>query len=839
MSEDHSLTADPERKTRAFICYSRADRHFADQLVAALAEQGIEALIDRSAIRPGEPSWQARRDELIVQSDAVVFVISPDAARSEECNREVVVAASLNKRFVAIVWRSVPTSQVPKEINVPNWIFLTEPERFAARVEDLTTALKTDFGWIRKHTEFGEHARRWDLADRPRPSGLMLRPPLLKEAEGWLRSHRVGWLEPTAAIRAFVAESRTVFDQENAAVLASQLNLLTQVAESERFRGNFDAALKLCVHAVRRDPDTLHSDAGVSRAAVTLTSVVSRSRWDLLLGGHEDTVCSAEFGPKGSHIVTASYDKTARIWDATTGKELMVFRGHHSVISSAAFSPDGLHVVTASWDRTGRIWNAATGAVILVLGGHGHAVSSAAFSPDGSRVVTSSWDGTARIWDTATGREIARLVHRNGHVFSANFSFDGSRIITTSHDNAARIWDVATGQQISVLHDTNRSPLFNPYGSRGNCLRSATFSRDGTHVVTASDDKTAHIWNTTSEQEVRILRGHEGPVSSAAFSPDPDGRCIVTASDDKTMRVWNAKTGETMSVLGGHGARLLSVAFSPDGSRIVSASSDKSARIWVSVAGERNIVLSHGGAVISAAFSADGSRIATASDDTCVRIWDAPTGSMIKELWVGYGCRSVAFGIDGGHIIVTHSDASGCAWDLATGRKTESFNGQRDAVSSASFSPDKSRNVTMRADRTARVCEVATGKEIAVIRGHEDEVSSASFSSDGSRIVTASVDCTARIWDAATGKEIIVLRGHLKTVAFATFSPDGSRVVTTSYDETARIWDTSLVTKPTRDLLVEVCTRRLRNFSKLDREQMSLAGYSDDVLEIDVCAGIE
>jgi WD40 repeat protein len=110
-------------------------------------------------------------------------------------------------------------------------------------------------------------------------------------------------------------------------------------------------------------------------------------------------VASAAYSPDGSRIVTASFDRTARIWDAATSKEVAVLRGHDDPVSSAAYSPDGSRIVTASEDTTTRIWDAATGKEIIVLRGHGAAVTAAAFSADGSRIVTASLDRTACIWD--------------------------------------------------------------------------------------------------------------------------------------------------------------------------------------------------------------------------------------------------------------------------------------------------------------------------------------------------------------------------------------------------------------------------------------------------------
>jgi len=154
-----------------------------------------------------------------------------------------------------------------------------------------------------------------------------------------------------------------------------------------------------------------------------------------------------------------------------------------------------------------------------------------------------------------------------------------------------------------------------------------------------------------------------------------------------------------------------------------------------------------------------------------------------------------------------------------------------------SFGPDRARIVTASGDYTARIWDAGTGKEIMVLRGHRGNVNSAAFSPDGARIVTASTDGTARIWDAATGKEII-LREHESFVTSAAFSPDGARIVTASGANTARIWDVRFATMSTKDLVAEVCTRRLRGLTKLSRDEMRLAGYFDNTPELDVCAGI-
>src|SRR5262249_44964425 len=145
--------------------------------------------------------------------------------------------------------------------------------------------------------------------------------------------------------------------------------------------------------------------------------------------------------------VTASLDKTARLWDARTAEQNGTpLIGHEDDVTSAAFSPNGKRIVTTSNDGTARLWDAETGQQLAKLG-HEAAVNSAVFSPDGKRIVTASDDGTARLWDAETEQQLAKLGHEAAvnsaardqspdadsadKVYSAAFSSDGKRIVAS------------------------------------------------------------------------------------------------------------------------------------------------------------------------------------------------------------------------------------------------------------------------------------------------------------------------------------------------------------------------------------------------------------------------
>ena len=187
------------------MSYSRKDIAFADRLDAALKARGFEPLIDRTEIYAFEEWWE-RIEALIARADTMVFVLSPDAVLSDVALREVSFAASLNKRFAPIVCRRVDDKAVPESLAKLNFIFFDDAARFDESADRLAEALNTDISWIRQHTDFGEQARRW--AQAKGPTGLLLRSPVLEQAERWIASRPPGAPAPTDETQTFIRRSR-------------------------------------------------------------------------------------------------------------------------------------------------------------------------------------------------------------------------------------------------------------------------------------------------------------------------------------------------------------------------------------------------------------------------------------------------------------------------------------------------------------------------------------------------------------------------------------------------------------------------------------------------------
>ena len=116
------------------------------------------------------------------------------------------------------------------------------------------------------------------------------------------------------------------------------------------------------------------------------------------LEGHSGKINFVSYSLDGEKIVSASDDKTLRIWDAETGYCLNVLRGHSGGVKTASFSPDGMRIVSTSDDKTIRIWDVSTGQCFFIFNEDGLSFRSAVFSPKG-KIISSLSDGTIRIYE--------------------------------------------------------------------------------------------------------------------------------------------------------------------------------------------------------------------------------------------------------------------------------------------------------------------------------------------------------------------------------------------------------------------------------------------------------
>jgi WD40 repeat protein len=507
-----------------------------------------------------------------------------------------------------------------------------------------------------------------------------------------------------------------------------------------------------------------------------LQEALNHRRESNRLEGHQKSVKSVSFSPDGQTLATGSDDKTIKLWNVATGKEILTLQGHQKSVKSVSFSPDGQTLATGSDDNTIKLWNVATGKEIRTLQGHQESFYSVSFSPDGQTLASSSDDNTIKLWNVATGKEILTLQGHQNFVRSVSFSPDGQTLATGSDDNTIKLWNVATGKEILTLQGHQKS------------VYSVSFSPDGRTLATGSGDNTIKLWNPEAGKEISTLQGHQASVNSVSFSPDD--KTLATSAWDSKIKLWNVAMGKEIRTLQGHQNFVRSVSFSPDGRTLASSSDDKTIKLWNPEAGrEIRTLQGHQASVNSVSFSPDGKTLATGSGDNTIKLWNVATGKEIRTLQ-GYTepVNIVSFSPDGKTLATGSDDSTIKLWNVATGKEILTLQGHQKSVYSVSFSPDGQTLATGSDDSTIKLWNVATGKEILTLQGHQKSVYSVSFSPDGQTLATGSGDSKIKLWNVDTGKEIRTLQGHQESVYSVSFSPDGQTLATGGWDKKIKLW---------------------------------------------------
>jgi TIR domain len=284
---------DHPAKAKVFISYSRRDMAFADRLELALEARGFSASIDRSEIYAFEEWWK-RIQTLITGADTVIFVLSPDSVASEVALEEVAFAASLNKRFAPIVCRRVDDKAVPEALAKLNFIFFDDETRFEESADRLVQALDTDIAWIRQHTDFGEAARHWSLANQP--NGLLLRSPALEEAEQWIAARPDGAPPPTEETLTFIRHSRQAATRRRnvlTASLTAGLMLALALAgvaywQFQTAKQNFGIARETADNMIESTAQGLRNAQGMNIATIDMVLAAIDKSIDKLTESHRD-----------------------------------------------------------------------------------------------------------------------------------------------------------------------------------------------------------------------------------------------------------------------------------------------------------------------------------------------------------------------------------------------------------------------------------------------------------------------------------------------------------------------------------------------------------------------
>jgi RNA polymerase sigma factor (sigma-70 family) len=590
---------------------------------------------------------------------------------------------------------------------------------------------------------------------------------------------------------------------------------------------------------VQGSPDVLktvdrHSDPLPPGALARLGTI----RWR-----HGGTGSFAVFLANGKQLLSSGIDGSARLWDATTGRELRRFkltRNRSLYPLSVAVSGDGRTLVSAENDEPMRVWDITTGKETHPLEKRFPATAALALDRKGKTLAVWSLNGTLDLWDLGSGKQLRQLRGQDVNVegyfpseVTLAFSPDGkelagARVEDQKDETAAsvvHVWDIATSKvRLTIRGEKESNGAFAP-----------TWSPDGKVLAWKSVDGGVRLVDAATGKELRKLRADAG-----RFAFSPDGKTLVTRGDiSRKVVAWDVPTGKEVRSFEpppdapsieawGFAGSVRSIAVDPEGKLLAIAGEGCAVQLLDLKTGKAvNGADGHRAAVSSLVYLPGGKEIASRGNDGLVQIWNAATGKKIGQVDLPRGAVTGVLSAEGQWLATGGYDNVIRVWK-AKGRKERwVFPTSSSGLAMFDFSPDsKTLAMTDASDWTLRLYDLASGETtltLSLRKGKEltpDGLSwagsSPAFLSPDGRFVAAAVpELAVVVWDARTGHEVLrvpATEDIWPNIRTACFSADSHTLAVGRDNGSVHLWE--FATGRERSRLGEVALKQVNDNPK-------------------------
>ena len=254
------------------------------------------------------------------------------------------------------------------------------------------------------------------------------------------------------------------------------------------------------------------------------------------LTAHLAEISSINFNSSKTKIVSASFDKTIKVWNVETKQNLLTLEGHTDFVYAAKFSPDDKYIISVSRDRTAKVWDANSGKLLHTLTGHKFSIFDLYFSKDGKRVTTISRSGGVKEWFVETGA----LLH------SISQDYDYKSFITLSNDGKSLATTNFLSSELNVYNLSDGS-LINRLTGHKQIVNSARFFNQDKYLLSTSEDGSFCVWNVATGELIKKILAHKGGINTATISHNE--KWLITTAKDSSIKKWDLNNYCLLSAL--------------------------------------------------------------------------------------------------------------------------------------------------------------------------------------------------------------------------------------------------------------------------------------------------
>jgi WD40 repeat protein len=483
--------------------------------------------------------------------------------------------------------------------------------------------------------------------------------------------------------------------------------------------------------------------------------------WDTATGGVKWQtqahlyVGALAFSPDGKILATAggsNTDPTIKLWSADTGEALGTLQGHTSWVTALIFRPDGKTLVSASVDRTIRIWDVESRTQIDMLS-PGRGFIRVAFSPDPSELAIASTNlvryGVGDGWPV-----LPRVGTGLRNIMDVTYSDDGSMLATASTDRKIRWWRKDTAE---LLHEVTAAGQSTDPGQE-----SVLFSSNGQTIYAAGGNYAITEWEVETGNFRRQVNAITGGVVDMEFFSNDEKLALV---DQARIKILKADTGDVLMDLIETNAN--SVAVLPGGLQMLTSGADKIVALRDTTTGDiinkTTSFVSSGMRAIT--LSPDAKQFVGVRGGSSFELWDAATLQLIRNFSTTSEVNIAVFLPDGGTVVSGDNVGYVRWWRLSDGAQTNYVRAHPSWIAGLALSPDGKLLATS-GQPTGEKLKIWDSRSGAFVKEFAPPADTGRicFSPDGKMIAasltpgyTSDFYLTGelRVWDLATGEIVM------------------------------------------------------------------------------------